>query len=376
MERGRSIVYVAVATALALAAGCEPDPPAAPETGALGADLTDLPYEPVTYAFELPGHFQDLRQPADNPATVDGVALGRHLFFDPLLSRDSTVSCASCHRPELAFTDGRALAEGIDGRLGRRSSMSLVNVGLQASFFWDGRSGSLEEQSLHPVEDPLEMDHDWAAVERDLREHPDYPARFRRAFGIERVGEIDRDLVAKALAQFERSITSGTSEFDRVVYGLEGFLSDLEEEGRFLFFTEPSTEHPGCAHCHNAPTFADVDITGGFRNNGLDSAEGVTDFLDLGRGAVTGNPFDNGKFRAPTLRNVELTAPYMHDGRFATLDEVLDHYASGGHYSPTLDPQILPFRLDDHRRAALKAFLLTLTDAEALGREDVNAPTP
>ena len=376
MIRVHVIPGVALALAIGLVGGCEPDASVGPESGWLGVDLTDTPYEPVAYAFDLPGHFPEIRQPGHNPATVEGVALGRHLFFDPLLSRDSTVSCASCHRPELAFTDGRALAEGIDGRVGRRSSMSLVNVGLQSSFFWDGRSGSLEEQSLHPVEDPLEMDHDWASVERDLRGHPDYPARFRRAFGIERAGEIDRELVAKALAQFERSITSGTSEFDRVVYGVEGFLSDLEEEGRFLFFAEPSTEHPGCAHCHNAPAFADVDLTGGFRNNGLDSATEVTDFVDLGRGVVTGNPFDNGKFRAPTLRNVELTAPYMHDGRFATLDEVLDHYASGGHYSPTLDPQILPFRLDDRRRAALKAFLLTLTDPRALERAAVNAPTP
>ena len=252
--------------------------------------------------------------------------------------------------------------------------MSLVNVGLQSSFFWDGRSGSLEEQGLHPIEDPLEMDSDWAEVEARLRRHAQYPRMFRKAFGIASPDEIDRTLVTRAVAQFERSIVSADSPFDRVVYGLDGFLTELEEEGRVLFFTEPSTEHPGCAHCHNAPAFADIDITGGFRNNGLDSAETTADFRDLGRGEVTGNPYDNGKFRAPTLRNIALTAPYMHDGRFETLDEVLEHYASGGHYSPTLDPQILAFELDDHRRAALKAFLGTLTDTASLAREGVTDP--
>ena len=366
----RSLLGIAT---LGLLWACEPDDGGPPEPAA-GDDLTQLPYAPEAYAFDLPDHFQAIVEPPDNPATVAGVELGRALFFDPVLSRDSTVACASCHRPELAFTDGRAISEGIDGRRGRRSAMSLVNVGLQSSFFWDGRSGSLEEQSLHPVEDPVEMDADWAEIERRLRVHPDYPRSFRAAFGIERAQEIDRELVARAIAQFERSITSGTSEFDRVVFGLDGFLSELEEEGRELFFTEPSTEHPGCAHCHNSPTFADVDLTGGFRNNGLDSVDAVELFEDFGRGEVTGNPYGNGKFRAPTLRNIELTAPYMHDGRFATLDEVLDHYAAGGHYSPTRDPQILPFALDERRRAALKAFLATLTDRDALTREGVNDP--
>ena len=376
MTRAPLACLAAVLAALALsAASCErgrpePDPPAEP-----GRSLLSVDYAPTAYDFALPEHFPAMPQPADNSATAEGVRLGQRLFFDPILSRDSSFSCASCHRPELAFTDGEALSRGIDGLRTRRSSMSLVNVGFQREFFWDGRAGSLEEQSLHPVEDPIELDASWPEVEARLRAHPDYPEAFRAAFGIERSTGVTRELVARAIAQFERSLVSATSRFDRAVYGLDGFLSDLEEDGRVLFFTEPSTEHPGCAHCHNAPTFADLDAGGtGFRNNGLDAVDELDGFADAGRGAVTGNLYDNGKFRAPTLRNVELTAPYMHDGRFATLDEVLDHYASGGHYSPTRDVQMTGFTLSDGDREALKAFLRTLTDPEALRREGVVDP--
>ena len=364
-----------LATALGCAACGSDDDPNLSEVETQGRDLRRLPYSPTTHVFELPDHFRQMPQPADNLATVEGVRLGQRLFFDPILSADSTISCGTCHRPELAFTDGRALSRGINGGLSMRSSMSLVNVGLQQEFFWDGRSGSLEEQSLHPVEDPREMGAFWPDIEARLQQHPTYPEAFRAAFGIEYAGEIDRDLVAKAIAQFERNITSGGSEYDRVVYELSGFFSTLEDEGRELYFKEPTTEHPGCAHCHNAPTFADIDAETGFRNNGLTATDELDGFPDLGRGAVTNNVYDNGKFRAPTLRNIELTAPYMHDGRFETLDEVLDHYASGGHYSPTRDVQIVGFPLDERRRAALKAFLGTLTDRDALERPSVVDPT-
>ena len=372
--------WCALAVCLAALPACQRDDEGATGPGLPGAptqdrDLSAVAFAPTSYEFGEPTHFQRMPQPDNNRATEEGVRLGQRLFFDPILSRDSTVSCASCHDPELAFTDGEALSRGIDGERTRRSSMSLVNVGYQTAFFWDGRSGSLEEQSLHPVEDPIEMAADWTEVERRLRAHPTYPEAFRAAFGIERSGEVDRALVARAIAQFERSITSYGSEYDRAVFYLDGFLSESAERGLALFMTEPTTEHPGCSHCHNAPTFSDPDAVTGFRNNGLDATDELDGFADAGRGAVTGNPYDNGKFRAPSLRNVALTAPYMHDGRFATLDEVLDHYASGGHYSPTVDPQILPFPLDEQRRADLKAFLHTLTDTAALRRPGVTDPT-
>ncbi len=312
-----------------------------------------------------------MAQPDSNLATEAGVALGKRLFFDPILSRDSTFSCASCHDPALAYTDGLALSKGIDGRTTSRSSMSLINVAFQNTFFWDGRSGSLEEQSLHPVEDQIELAAEWVEIENRLRRNPAYQKGFRAAFGVEKASEIDRYLAAKAIAQFERSLISGTSEFDRVTEALDGFFSDAEENGRNLFFTEPDISHPGCAHCHNAPLFGDNR----FSNNGLQSAETIADFKDPGRGRITGNvALDNGRFKAPSLRNVMLTAPYMHDGRLADIDAVLDHYSSGGHYSPTRDPQITGFSLTATERANLKAFLATLTDTIALRSPALRAP--
>ena len=353
-----------VAALLLLLAACvsDDDDQSIADPSQQGVDLRALPYEPQPYTFVVPDHFPRVPQPDSNLATAAGVALGRMIFFDPILSRDSTFSCASCHEPALAFTDEQNFSLGIDGERTARSAMSLFNVAYHTSFFWDGRSGTLEEQSLHPVEDIIELASEWPDVERRLRRLPRYQAAFRAAFGVENSSEIDRYLVAKAIAQFERTLISGTSKYDRVTFALSGFFTDEEESGRELFFTEPTREHPGCAHCHNAPLFGDQR----FSNNGIDSAETTEDFADFGRGNVTGNRFDNGKFKAPTLRNIAVTAPYMHDGRFETLDQVLEHYASGGHYSPTRDPNITGFRMSNREREQLKAFLRTLTDTSAL----------
>ena len=354
---------------------CNPDDVKDPGEDAppdkVNVSLLDFPYAPTTYRYAVPSHFPQLAQPDSNLATEAGVALGRLLFFDPILSRDSTFSCASCHKPALAYTDGLAVSRGIDGASTTRSSMSLINVGFQETFFWDGRSGSLEEQSLHPVEDQIELASEWTEIENRLRRSPTYRKGFRAAFGFENSSEINRYQVGKAIAQFERSLISGTTEYDRVTFGLDGFFSDAEESGRELFFTEPTIEHPGCAHCHNAPLFGDKR----FSNNGITATETLDGFKDIGRGAVTGNPYDNGKFRAPSLRNVMMTAPYMHDGRFEDIDQVLDHYSSGGHYSPTRDPQITGFTLTAADRANLKAFLSTLTDTLALQSAALRGPS-
>ena len=349
---------------------CLPTPPELPDAEA-PVSLTDLPYAPESYTFPVPSHFPEMPQPDSNRATVAGVALGRMLFFDPILSRDSTFACVNCHRPEQAFADAQTVSRGIDGLSTARASMSLLNVGYQRTFFWDGRAGSLEEQSLHPVEDAIELASEWGEVERRLRRSPDYRRAFRAAFGLESSADIDRYHAAKAIAQFERSLVSGTSRYDQVIFQLDGFLTDAEERGRELFFTEPDVEHPGCAHCHNHPFFADNR----FLNNGLVPAERVEDFADPGRARVTGNYLqDAGAFKAPTLRNIELTAPYMHNGSLATLDDVLDHYSSGGHYSPTRSVEIVGFPLTERDRADLKAFLAALTDEEALSREAYQAP--
>lgn len=345
---------------LLLAMSCEDDDPTPVE----GGDRIEGPAAPTPYNLEVPTYLPAPIVDPENPMTEEGVELGRFLFYDKsVMSSDGTMSCGSCHLQELAFTDGLDRSVGVRGQAGPRSAMSLVNLAFNPNGFnWDGSSGQLWEQAIHPVENMLELDHDWQEVLRRLRDHPDYPRRFRAAFGIEQRGEITRELTVKAIAQFERTIISANSRFDRVVYQNEEFFTEEEQLGAdSLFFIEnvpPGTLHPGCGHCHNAPGFGDNK----FKNNGIDAVASLDDFADKGLGEVTGNRFDNGKFRTPTLRNIALTAPYMHDGRFATLEEVLDHYASGGHGVENEDPNITGFTLTERQRDALLAFLRTLTD--------------
>lgn len=336
------------------------------------SDLISAEYHPVPYLLDLPDWMDNPLMPGDNPLTQDGVALGRMLFYDPIVSSDSTMSCASCHAPQLSFTDGTAFSTGVAGGRTSRSSMPLLNLAFNPNgFFWDGRSPSLEEQALHPVMDEVELNEDWDNVVRKFRRHPEYPQRFRRAFGIEKRSEITADLAVKAIAQFERILISSDSRFDRVVQRNEGWLTDSEQRGKDLFYVEPtSLDHPGCSHCHGGVHFTDFS----FRNNGLDSVATLNDFPDKGLGVVTGRAFDNGRFKVPSLRNVAITAPYMHDGRFATLAEVLDHYRSGGHGVENEDTNIIPFTLSENQKQDLIAFLHTLTDTTFIRNPDFANP--
>lgn len=331
------------------------------------------PYDPEAYVLEVPSWLPDPYLPSDNALTKAGVELGRRLFYDPILSADSTMSCFSCHLQELAFSDGLAQSIGIQGIATRRSSMALANmVLLDKDIFWDGRSPSLEDQALQPIEAHDELNDTWDNVELKLRRHEDYPQRFRAAFGIQRTNEISRDLAAKAIAQFERTLVSGNSRYDRVVWKLEEEFTDAEERGYELFNIEPdpTISHPGCAHCHFEPNFTNNK----FMNNGLDNVASLSDFTDAGRGEVTNVIFDNGKFRVPSLRNIALTAPYMHDGRFATLEEVIDHYAQGGHGLINEDVNLRPFSLDEQEKADLLAFLQTLTDTSFVNNPTFSSP--
>ncbi len=320
------------------------------------------------YRLNEPAHFVKMGVPGDNPLTEAGVALGRRLFFDPILSIDSTVSCATCHRPEAAFTDGRAVSTGVAGRQGRRSAPSLLNVGYyHTGLFWDGRAPSLEAQAVHPVQDSLEMAGDWPETERRLQGHEWYPAMFRAAFGIKEKSAIDQELVVKALAQFQRTLISGDARFDRVMRG-EAKFTPAEERGRLIFFdASPAVPAAECSHCHNDPLFTNLE----YFNNGVDPWQGAA---DSGRIAVTGRPADRQRFRAPTLRNIAVTAPYMHDGRFETLEAVLAHYNSGGHSAPNLNPNVRPLSLSEQDQRDLIAFLHTLTDSTALNNPDYRAP--
>ena len=296
--------------------------------------------------------------PIDNPQTIEGIALGKKLFFDPILSGNNTQACANCHAPESAFTDNDRFSEGIDGVLGNRNAMPLFNLAwnYDEKFFWDGNSFSLEHQAFVPVTDPIEMKSTWPQVEQKLQNHSEYSNLFNAAFGT---STIDSTLVTKAIAQFERTLISSNSKFDKFLLG-QATLTPEEQNGFDVFMDEARGD---CFHCHGSdknPLWTD-NI---FHNNGLDET-----FTDLGLGAVTGDPADNGKFKSPSLRNLEFTAPYMHDGRFSTLEDVINHYSEGLKNSSTIDPLMKKVAqggvgLTDQDKADLKAFLLTLSDFE------------
>lgn len=335
--------------------GSEPQPPV------VKGDLEDIPYSPTTYDLVIPTGFPQMDIPADNPMTQQGVELGHRLFFDEILSVDESISCSSCHLTKGAFTDNLALSPGVNGTLGTKSAMSILNTGfMNNGLFWDGRVSTLEEQAELPVEDPVEMHNSWPNVEDKFRQHSSYPRWFREAFGIKDRSEISKELAVKALAQYQRSLIAGyNSEFDRVIFLRQGFFSDSEQNGYDMFFdNKPDLPDAECGHCHNIPLFLADD----YFNNGIDSVATLSDFEDIGRGKVTGKLSDYGKFRAPSLRNIALSAPYMHDGRFETLEEVLDHYNSGGHIADNLDPNIRPLGLTEKQKEEVISFLHTLTD--------------
>lgn len=336
-------------------------------------DLITGTYAPEDYVLNIPRWMPPIPSTASNPLTKAGVALGRMLFYDPILSRDSSQSCASCHLQAKGFTDGLATSRGIRGQNGTRSAMPLVNLAYNTrGFFWDGRSVDLEGQALLPIEDHLEMDDTWDNVERKLRRHKDYPGQFRQAFGISRKTELTRDLVVKALSQFERTLISAYSRYDRVIWAKEDFPTDEEQRGLELFFIEYSRTqaHPGCSHCHFNPLFTDNN----YHNNGLDNVPNLSAFKDLGRGKVTGLQSDNGRFRTPSLRNVALSAPYMHDGRFKTLEEVLENYSRGGHGVANEDANITGFPLSEQDKSDLIAFLKMLTDTSFVNNPAFSNP--
>jgi cytochrome c peroxidase len=306
--------------------------------------------------------------PANNPQTVEGVALGRKLFFDPILSGNGTQACADCHRPQNAFSDPRQFSLGIDGIAGFRNSMPLQNLAWNYSekFNWDGSANSLEEQIFEPVTNPIEMNNTWPNAVASLQGHNEYPELFREAFGT---STIDSVMVTKAIAQFVRTLISANSRFDRHVLG-ENVLTPQELNGFNVFMAE---ELGDCFHCHGN-FFNPLWTDNTFHNNGLDEF-----FADIGLGEVTGDPRDNGKFRAPSLRNLEFTAPYMHDGRFATLEEVINHYSEGLVFSETIDPLMKAVaqggvQLSEEDKADLKAFLLSLSEPGFINNPDFQNP--
>lgn len=329
-------------------------------------------YEPTPFNLEIPPLFlQKLLPPvipADNPLTEEGIALGKKLFFDPILSADNTQACASCHNPQNAFTDSRQFSPGIDGELGTRNSMPLYNMAwnYNEKFFWDGRALTLEEQALEPVTNPIEMHNTWQNASEKIGLDLEYSDMFQKAFGT---SKIDSSLVTKAISQFTRTLISADSRFDRYLLN-EGSLTDSEIKGFNIFMDESKGD---CFHCHgsdNNPLWTD-NI---FHNNGLDA-----NITDNGLGGFTGDPREFGLFKSPSLRNLAYTAPYMHDGRFATLDEVIDHYSEGLQFSGTIDPLMKKVpqggvQLSSEEKVDLKAFLLSLSEPGFVNNPDFQNP--
>jgi cytochrome c peroxidase len=319
-----------------------------------------LPPKFTPFEFQMSATFPIPDLPRDNPLLVERVELGKKLFFDRRVSINDQQSCADCHAPDKAFTDGRKTARGAEGKFSERNSMPLFNLAWKKEFFWDGRAKSLREQVLHPIQNPIEMHQTLTNLVKKLKDANDYAELFTTAFGS---SEITSEKIALALENYLLTLTSFDAKFDRVLRGVEKFTAE-EQRGFELFSTEydPRRGQFGadCFHCHGGPLFQSQS----FANNGLDS-----EFTDLGRAKTTGKDSDKGKFATPSLRNVALTAPYMHDGRFQTLEEVIEHYATGVKRSATLDPNLakhpdggVPLSAADKR--TLVAFLRTLTDAQ------------
>jgi cytochrome c peroxidase len=318
-----------------------------------------LPKQFTPFEFQMGATFPMPDLPRDNPLTVERVELGQKLFFEKSFSINDRQSCADCHLSEKAFTDGLTTARGAEGVFGPRKTMPLFNLAWKKEFFWDGRAKSLREQVLDPIQNPSEMHQSLTNLVLKLsRTNDSYSPLFTKAFGSP---EITMEKITLALENYLLTLTSFDSKFDRVMRGDQTFSAE-EQRGFELFSTEydPRLGQLGadCFHCHGGPLFQSQS----FANNGLDAT-----FSDKGRGKVTGWTLDNGKFAVPSLRNVALTAPYMHDGRFKTLEEVIEHYATGVKRSATLDPNLAKhpdggIPLSPADKHALVAFLKTLTD--------------
>lgn len=323
-------------------------------------------FNPTPYDLGVSGRIKNIiKDNPKNPMTDQGVMLGRMLFYDPILSVDSSVACSNCHNQQHAFTDPSTISSGVHGRLGLRNSMPLINLMWVPRLFWDGRATSLEHQVAFPIMDTLEMIENFESVIAKLQKRPGYPTRFYEAFGDSSVTQIG---ITYSIAQFLRSLVSFNAPIDKsqgrwvpwvaATYGTES----PEYKGLLVFMHNPDPDLVSgeCDHCHSVNDFF---TDNSFRNNGLTRV-----FSDLGRGGITGQSVDMGHFRTPTLRNIEVTAPYMHDGRFKTLREVLDHYSDHIQPSNTLDPIITTFgpnggfKMTETDKDNLLAFLALLTD--------------
>lgn len=350
--------WAAIFLLFTLSIGCTKNPP--------------LPTQDTTLYYLDYGQLPAPNIPGDNALTNQGVRLGRMLFYENRLSGDNTMSCSSCHRQSHAFSDTAQFSTGIHGDVGHRQAMSAVNMLWNTNgYFWEGRAEKLRDQSLMPIQDPLEMDESLENVVQKLEQDTLYTNQFLRAFGT---AEITPHFISLALEQFMNSIVSYRSKYDKYLLG-QANLNESEQRGMDLFFMEynpffPSQSGADCGHCHSGKNFDSPT----YMNNGTDSLNS-----DLGRYEVTGDSSDIGLMKTTTLRNIELTFPYMHDGRFSTLREVINHYDHGLQNSPTLDQALAMtagtgLMLSEQDKDDLEAFLKTLTDLELISDERYSSP--
>jgi cytochrome c peroxidase len=336
------------------------------------------------YEWHLPPGFPPPAVPLDNPMSAAKVALGRRLFFETRLSSSGRYSCASCHRPQIAFTDARAHAQGATGERVRRGAMSLANVAYNPAFTWSSdKVRSLEAQMRQPLfnEHPVEMGlkKDGAMAVNALAADPRYGAQFAAAFSGQ-PEPLSMQHIIEAIASFERTLISGRSPFDRYVFDDDRTaLSESAKRGMALFYST----RVGCAQCHSGINFTGAILYEGhtearalFANTGLYDLDGrgAYPLSDRGLIEVTHRASDMGKFKVPTLRNVALTAPYMHDGSLPSLDAVLDHYVRGGHKTALQDRRVRPFVLSQAERVDLLEFLASLTDREFVENPEFSDP--
>lgn len=300
----------------------------------------------TAYVVKVPQHFPEMPIPQDNPMTAEKVELGRKLFYDPRLSSNNQIACASCHKQEFAFSDGgKAVSEGVEGRKGSRNAPGLANVGYRKSLFWEGGAPRLEMQAVGPITAHDEMNMDPPVLVEKLKAIPEYAQAFKQNFpdGLSMLN------ITKAISAFERTLVSSDSPWDRYREGDQGAMSPAALRGMDLFFSEKAD----CFHCHIGHNFTNEDVA----NNGL-----YTVYPDIGLARISNKDEDVGKFKTPSLRNVELTAPYMHDGSIKTLREVVKHYNDGGQPNLNADPLMRPLGLSEQEIDDLVEFMKALTD--------------
>ena len=295
----------------------------------------------ATRAEQPPLGLKVIEHPEDNLPDAGRIALGKQLYFDPRLSSDNTISCASCHDPKKGFSNGEQFATGVDGQKGGRNSPTVINTAYGRLQFWDGRSVSLEDQALGPIQNPIEMNMTLPAVIKKLNGIKGYREQFQKVFGT----DVTSEGIAKAIAAYERTVISSDAPYDRFKAGDESALSESAQRGMKLFFGKAV-----CSSCHTGPNFTD----NGFHNIGvgMDQKE-----PDVGREAISKLEGDRGSFKTPTLREIARTGPYMHDGSIKTLAEVVEHYVRGGVDNPYLDEEIFPLKLSAQDKADLVKFM-------------------